>query len=435
MTSYLDLYQATKGQLKLLAGNEAEAFAQAFDPTALPPQAADLQNIDYGLNLNRLEIPTNPYQVFHCGVPGIQSYLYFLINDVFYREQSVRNESLPEGVVVCSMAEAKAQHPEWVSPYLNHQVERKQAVEMLNGMFAQDGFFIYVPDGVKLEYPIQIVNVMHTPVPMMATAHNLVVMGKESKAQVVVCDHTMDDIACCANRITEVVVGEGAQYEHYKLEDTNEKMCNLSSLLIAQQAGSEVLANIITLRNGTTRNLIRIHQNGAEAKTCLCGMVVSAGKQSTTNITALTHHSTGGKSEELFKYVLDGESKGHFEGLLVVAPNAQKTDANQTNRNLLLSSSARMRTLPQLEIYADDVHCSHGASTGQLDEQALFYMRQRGISPKEAYLLLMNAFLSDVIAHIRVEKLQERITALVDKRLRHLEAGCESCQECGTLPN
>lgn len=430
MTSYTDLYTSCRKRIAPIAGHVADLCATYYAQAELPKDIQALLDTDYGLNIERLSIPVNPYQVFRCDVPGIQSYLYFIINDVFYAEQSARNSTLPEGVIACPMREALARHADLVLPYLNKQTDHTDALCALNGMFAQDGFFLYVPDGVELDHPIQLINVMRSDVALMANAHNLIVIGNRAKAQLLVCDHTMDPVRFCANRITEVHIGTGAHYEHYKLEDTSENMCNLCTLLVNQQAQSRLLTNIITLRNGTTRNKITINQEGANAETTLCGMTVSSDKQSTDNYTRITHQTTGGKSEELFKYVLDGESKGMFTGELIVCPDAQKTEAHQTNRNILLSANARMRTLPQLEIYADDVRCSHGATTGQLDEAALFYMQQRCISPEEARMLLMNAFLSDVIGNIRIPTLQERIAALVDRRLRKSDTSCASCREC-----
>ena len=151
--------------------------------------------------------------------------------------------------------------------------------------------------------------------------------------------------------------------------------------------------------SGTGENHIDIHQSGDNASTELRGKVVLKGQDSVANYTRITHHGTGGKSNCIFKYVLDGESKGLFRGELIIKPDAQKTEATQTNRNILLSEQARMQTLPQLEIYADDVKASHGATTGQMDEEAIFYMQQRCISRKEAEQLLLEAFLSDVSLH------------------------------------
>jgi Fe-S cluster assembly protein SufD len=159
-------------------------------------------------------------------------------------------------------------------------------------------------------------------------------------------------------------------------------------------------------------------------------MVIGDGHQTIDNTTRIIHQESDCNSNELFKYILNEQSTGVFNGMLKVMPDAQKTAANQTNRNILLTESAHIHTQPQLEIYADDVKCSHGATTGQLDEQALFYMQQRGIAQKEAKLLLMTAFVNDVIENIHISSLQDKIRLLVDKRLRGEENKCQTCKAC-----
>jgi Fe-S cluster assembly protein SufD len=225
-------------------------------------------------------------------------------------------------------------------------------------------------------------------------------------------------------------VAKNASYEHYKLENTHVRTTNLATLIIDQKESSNVLANVITLHNGLTRNTIEIDVNGEHCETTLAGMVIGDKKQQVDNYTSIIHSKPNCNSKELFKYVLDDVAKGAFTGRLYVARDAQKTAAFQTNKNILLNRTAKMRTKPQLEIYADDVKCSHGATIGQLDESALFYMRQRGIPEKEAKLLLMFAFTADVIENIRIDALQDRIKMLVEKRLRGELSKCEGCVIC-----
>lgn len=391
----------------------------------------DALSYDYGLNINRLNIPVNPYQVFKCDVPGIQSYLYFVLNDGFYPVNDKRNDDLPENVIICSLREASEKYPALVEKYYGKLTAVKNdGLVAFNGAFAQDGFFMYVPENVQLDRPVQLINIMRSDVDFMANSHNLIILGKNAKAQLLVCDHTMDDVRFVTNRVTEVFVDEYATYEHYKLENTHNKTTNLSTLLIDQKASSNVLGNIMTLHNGVTRNTIEIGINGEHCETTLCGMVVGDKNQQVDNYTSIRHNKPNCHSTELFKYVLDDVSKGGFTGELYVARDAQKTQAYQTNKNILLNRTAKMRTKPQLEIYADDVKCSHGATIGQLDESAMFYMRQRGIPEKEARLLLMFAFTADVIDHIRIDALQDRMKMLVEKRLRGELSKCEGCVIC-----
>jgi len=441
---YIDLYKQHHESIKkhstgVMNDLRDDAFA-LFEKLHFPTTAlenykySDLKaglSIDYGVNINRIPIPANPYEVFTCDVPGIHSYLYFVVNDAFYPVKDIRNNSLPEGVIIGSVNQVAETHPELVKQYFGKLSSKKEdGLIAFNGAFAQDGFFMYVPKNVVLDKPVQLVNIMRSDVDFMANSHNLIILEEGAKAQLLVCDHTVDDVRFLSNRVTEVFVSESATYEHYKLENMHVKTTNLATLLIDQQASSNVLANVITLHNGQTRNTVEIDLDGEHCETLLCGMVIGDKNQQVDNFTSIIHNKPNCHSRELFKYVLDDMSKGGFTGKLYVAKDAQKTAAFQTNRNILLSKTAKMRTKPQLEIYADDVKCSHGATIGQLDESAKFYMQARGISGEEARLLLMFAFTNDVIENIRIPALQDRIKLLVEKRLRGELSKCEGCVIC-----
>jgi len=441
---YIDLYKQHHESIKkhstgVMNDLRDDAFA-LFEKLHFPTTAlenykySDLKaglSIDYGVNINRIPIPVNPYEVFTCDVPGIHSYLYFVVNDAFYPVKDIRNNSLPEGVIIGSVNQVAETHPELVKQYFGKLSSKKEdGLIAFNGAFAQDGFFMYVPKNVVLDKPVQLVNIMRSDVDFMANSHNLIILEEGAKAQLLVCDHTVDDVRFLSNRVTEVFVSKNATYEHYKLENMHIKTTNLATLLIDQQASSNVLANVITLHNGQTRNTVEIDLDGEHCETLLCGMVIGDKNQQVDNFTSIIHNKPNCHSRELFKYVLDDMSKGGFTGKLYVAKDAQKTAAFQTNRNILLSKTAKMRTKPQLEIYADDVKCSHGATIGQLDESAKFYMQARGISGEEARLLLMFAFTNDVIENIRIPALQDRIKMLVEKRLRGELSKCEGCVIC-----
>lgn len=441
---YIDLYKSHRTLIRehaAAAMNDArDASFARFERLGFPTNKlenykyTDLKEVlssDYGLNIKRLDFPVDPYDAFKCDVPGIHSFLYFVVNDGFFTEYNAQNASLPTEVIICSLKEASANYPDLVAKYYGKlSTQKDDGIVAFNGAFAQDGFFMYVPENVQLDRPVQLVNIMRSDVDFMANAHNLIILEKGAKAQLLVCDHTVDVVRFVANRVTEVFVGENATYEHYKLENTHIKTTNLSTLLIDQRDSSNVLANVITLHNGITRNSIEIAVNGEHCETELCGMVIGDKKQIVDNFTSVHHNKPNCHSSELFKYVLDDVSKGGFTGKLYVAKDAQKTAAFQTNRNILLSRNAKMRTKPQLEIYADDVKCSHGATIGQLDDKALFYMRSRGIPFNEARLLLMFAFTADVIDNIRIPALADRMKMLVEKRLRGELSKCEGCVIC-----
>ncbi len=441
--AYIDLYKQQVENIKKHAPEalnvERECFFEQFQQLGFPHRKTpnyrhtdftQALSIDYGLNINRLNILNNPNNAFRCDVPGIQSYLFYVMNDAFYGAGN-KNEALPQGVIICSLQDAAEHHPALVNKYLHRQTKKqKDGFIAFNGAFAQDGFFMYVPKNVVLERPVQLVNMMNAQVDFMANSHNLIVIEEGAQAKLVVCDHVMDNVNFFSNRVTEVFVGERAVYDHYKIEASSKKMNNVCSLLIDQQAGSTVLGNIITLHNGQTRNSIQIDMQGEHCETKLCGMVAGDGRQLIDNTTVINHNFPNCVSHELFKYILDEDSLGVFNGILRVLPDAQKTAAFQTNKNILLSSTAKIRTQPQLEIYADDVKCTHGSTTGQLDENALFYMQQRGISEREAKLMLMYAFVSDVIDNIKLETLRDKVRFLVEQRLKGDIGGCAGCDIC-----
>ena len=438
---YIDFYKSYHQDIKshsaiLLNAFRDEAFAK-FEKLGFPTakledyKYTDMKEpltVDYGLNINHLPIPVNPYKVFKCDVPGIRSYLYFVVNEVFYPVTSTSNQQFPEGVIIDSLMGASEKYPELVEKYIGKlSREKNDGWIAFNETFAQDGFFMYIPKNVKLKKPVQLVNILHSNVDLMANTRNLIIIEEGAEAQLLVCDHTMDNVKFFSNRLTEIFVGENAHYEHYHLENVHQQTTNVSTLLVNQQTSSKVLANIITLHNGITRNSIEVNIDGEFCETLLTGMVIGDKTQTVDNFTSIVHKKPNSQSNELFKYILDENSKGAFSGKIYVAPHAQKTFAYQNNRNILLSKNARMRSKPQLEIYADDVKCSHGATIGQLDELAKFYMQSRGISEAEARFLLMFAFTNDVIENIKIEALKGRMRLLIEKRLRGKLAYCEGC--------
>lgn len=385
---------------------------------------------DYGMNLKRVKIPVNPQDVFHCDVPNLSTSLYFVVNDSFYH-QALPKAHLPEGVYAGSLKDFSDERPEVAARYYGKlATSSKNGIVALNTMFAQDGFVVYVPQGVAVERPIQLVNIFRSDVDLMANRRVLVIMEPRSEAKLLVCDHSIDTVRFLANQVIEVFVGEGASFDYYDLEESSDTTTRFSSLFVKQEAGSNVVINGITLTNGLTRNDYQVELLGERAETTLCGMSILDKEQHVDTYTHITHAVPRCKSNELFKNVLNDQAVGAFSGRILVREGADKTEAYQSNRNLCATREARMYSKPQLEIYADDVKCSHGMTTGQLDEEAIFYMRSRGISLEEARMLLSVAFTSDVIDHVRVEALRDRLHRLVEKRFRGELAKCAGCRIC-----
>ena len=255
-------------------------------------------------------------------------------------------------------------------------------------------------------------------------------MEPRSEARLLICDHSIDDVKFLATQVVEIFAGEGSYFDYYDLEESSISTTRFTSVHVKQEASSNVLVNGITLNNGLTRNNYYIELNGEYAETTLCGMSVADREQQVDTYSHITHAVPNCTSTELFKNVLNDQAVGVFSGRILVKEDAQKTAAYQTNRNLCATREARMYSKPQLEIYADDVKCSHGMTTGQLDENALFYMQSRGIPLSEARMMLSVAFTSDVIDYVRLDALKDRLHKLVEKRFRGELARCADCRIC-----
>ena len=462
---YIDLYREAR---QLIFDHSCEAMNavrdQAFEDfqrLGFPSQKVerykytDMARLfapDYGLNLNRLTIPADPYKVFSCDVPNLSTSLYFMVNDAFYSGGEGREvggerieSRLPEGVIIGSMAELFS-HPSPLTPHLQELYGRlaktsDDAVTALNTMLAQDGLLVYVPRGVKVERTVQVINMLKSPFgpsannetsprAFMVNRRVHIVLEEGAELKLLFCDHTADDHDFLTTQVIEAYVGEGAQLELYCLEETHNKNIRVSNVYIDQQKDSRVTHNVITLHNGVTRNRLDLTLSGEGAE-CQCyGCVIADKQQHVDNNTLIVHKATHCTSQELYKYVLDGHSTGAFAGRVLVEPGAQKTTSQMTNQNLCASREARMYTQPMLEIYADDVKCAHGSTVGQLNDQALFYMRQRGIPEKEARTLLQVAFINQVIDQITLTPLRDRLHYLVEKRFRGELNKCEGCKLC-----
>jgi Fe-S cluster assembly protein SufD len=300
-----------------------------------------------------------------------------------------------------------------------------------NSMFAQDGFALYIPKNVIVETPIQLVNLLSGKIDTLVNRRILIIVEEGAQAKLLICDHTAnEDPKFVSIQVAEIFVKDNAVFDLYEIEESTINTVRLNSTAVTQGKASNVMVNGITLINGQTRNNYSVYLEGEHAESHLYGMVIADQKQRVDNHTNIEHRVPNCHSNELFKYVLEGQAVGAFSGRIVVAKDAQKTLAYQNNRNLCVSKESRMFSKPQLEIYADDVKCSHGMTTGQLDESALFYMRSRGIREEEARLLLKFAFTNDVIEGIRLDGLKDRLKLLVEKRFRGELTKCQKCQSC-----
>ena len=385
---------------------------------------------DYGLNLKRLDIPVNPYNAFRCDVPNLSTSLYFVVNDAFYAKNSPKAQ-LPEGVIIGSLKEVAEDNPELVGMYYAKLAKTSDdGITALNTMLAQDGLLVYVPKNVRVERAVQVINILRSDVDLMVNRRVLIVVEKGAEIKLLFCDHAADDRHFLATQVIEAFVEENASLDLYCMEETHEKNVRVSNLYIDQKANSRMNHNIITLHNGVTRNRTDLSLSGEGAECVLNGCAIADKNQVVDNNTLIEHIAPHCDSKELYKYVLDGKAIGAFAGKVLVRQGAQKTTSEERNQNICATREARMYTQPMLEIYADDVKCSHGSTVGQLNDAAMFYMRQRGISEKEAKLLLEFAFVNEVIDTIKLEPLRDRLHHLVEKRFRGELSKCEGCKLC-----
>lgn len=365
--------------------------------------------------------------LFHCDIPELDTELVLLVNGWFY-ENRPRLQVLPGGMIVGSMAEAARQYPDLLRQHYSKYADfEKDGLVALNTAFAQDGTFIYVPRGAGSDRAVQIVNILLSPEDIFVQHRNLVIVEEKATATVVVCDHSLSAHHYLTNSVTEIYVGANARLNYVKLQNENDHSSQVSTSFVHQMRSSEAVFNTITLHGGLVRNNVHTCLAGAGASNQTLGLFLADKTQHIDNYTFVDHASPGCFSRQNFKGILDDQATGAFTGRILVRPDAQKTQAYQANNNILMTDEARMSTKPQLEIYADDVKCSHGATVGQLDQNAIFYLQSRGISVREARLLLMYAFGHEILDKISVGPLRERLSELVDKRLRGELTRCNSC--------
>ena len=383
---------------------------------------------DFGVNIQRMNMPVDVAASFRCGVPNLSTLLGVVVNDRFVPTSTLLG-NLPEGVTVCSLARAAEEHPELVDRHYGSVADIESPGTALNTLLAQDGVLVHVGRNVHVGKAIQLVDIFKASFPLMGVRRVLVVAEEGSKVDILKCDHTQGEgERFLSSEVVEIVVGRDAEVGWYDIEESSASTSRYSQLYARQEEGARLTVCGATLTNGQTRNEYHVDVRGAHARTHLSGMAIGNGRQHVDNSSRMVHAADSGHSSQLFKYVLDDESTGAFEGEIEVCHGARFVEAYQSNRNILASVGARMHTKPQLLIFNDDVKCSHGATTGQLDSKALFYMQARGIPMQQARRMLMQAFMVDVIDTIPLEPLRDRLRHMVERRFAGEQAGCSECK-------
>ena len=369
---------------------------------------------------------------FRCDVTDLDAHGVVLVNG-FYPTVNGKLRQLPGNITIGSLNEAAKKYPDLVAKhYCKYAQSNSDGLIHLNTAMASDGVFIYVPRGSVLKKPVQVVDLVDSKEDTFNQHRNLIIVEDNAEFTLIICDHTLSPSKFLTNAVTEIHVGENSHFDIIRVQNEHNNACKITHTFIHQERNSHTSSNNITLHGGLVRNST-YHYLGGEGAVCNSfGLYLTDKWQHVDNYVNVEHAYPNCTSNQLFKGVLDEMSTGAFNGRIFVAPDAQGTLAYQKNNNILLTDDAKMDTKPQLEIYANDVKCSHGATVGQLDNNALFYMQSRGIDKRQARLMLMFGFAHEVIQNINVEALRERMDNLVMQRLKGELSRCASCMvKCG----
>jgi Fe-S cluster assembly protein SufD len=443
VTKYIEAYKqfSNNGHYNDIVKAEKEAALNNLQAHGLPDRNDErYRNLDFDAVfdkdfrkvLEKPDVKTDLNSFFQCEVEGFDTELILLSNGWYYQD-TMDEADIPDSVIICSMQEAFKKHSDIISRHYNQYLKQTDdGWADLNTMMAGDGVFIYVPDNVQIEKTIQVVNLTHGFSEKEVFQRNLFVLGDNASLQLVLCDHSLTRAKNISHVASEAYLGKNADLQLYDLQNEPDVTNIFNHLAIHQEADSRLTTLAFSLHGGTIRNNIHVKLAGEGADSNIYGLVLSDREQRMDNFVFVDHAVPNCTSNEFFKSILDENSRGAFSGRILVRKDAQNTNAYQTNNNICLTDTARMRTKPQLEIYADDVKCSHGATVGQLDEEAMFYLRTRGIDKDEARFMMMFAFANEVVRKIKIEPLRERVADLVSKRLRGDEVACEHCLlNCG----
>lgn len=441
VNKYITLFHEHQGEIMdaepaFLSGMRREAIAD-FERLGFPKKKAEnykyvhLEPFFNGTLETRFaprKLEFDIQEMFRCDIPTLDTHVLLVLNGFYYTTTGEKLVEQENGVIFGSLKEATARHPELVRQHLGKYADyRNDPFVALNTACAQDGIFLYVPEKQTLDKPLQIIHLLLSDENEMVQHRNLFIAEKHSKAEVIICDHTLSNHMFLTNSVSEMAVAENASLDVVRMQNEHNQAVQITNTWIEQRRDSTARHSTITLHGGKVRNNLQVKLKGENAHCDANGLFLIDKAQHVDNFTVIEHQQPHCTSNQHYKGVLDDAATGAFSGKIHVFPDAQKTEAYQTNNNVLLSRDAKMHTKPQLEIYADDVKCSHGATVGQIDENALFYLQTRGIPREEARLMLMYAFADDVISGIREEALRDRIANLVSRRLRGELSRCDNC--------
>ncbi len=348
---------------------------------------------------------------------GIESYKVIFIDGVY---SSFLSQTTHDGYDICLMSSAfkKPKYKMVIDNYFNKIANKNNSVTNLNTAFSAEGAYINIPKNTVVPKPIQIINFYTgNEKEILLQPRNLVVVGENSHVQIIERHQSLSSNVVLTNAVTEIFVNKKAIVDYYKIQNDNENASLVDNTYVQQKEHSIASVNTFSFGGKLTRNNVEFYHEGEHLESHINGISILDKKQHVDNHTLVHHKFPNCESFELYKGIYDDASTGVFNGKVIVNQEAQKTNAYQQNNNILIGDKASINSKPQLEIFADDVKCSHGCTIGQLDESALFYMQSRGIPVKEAKALLLYAFGNDVVEKIKIPELKSRITKLIANKL------------------
>ncbi len=351
-------------------------------------------------------------------IPNLDGNVLYFVNG-FYHPELSRIVSPPEQVQIQSFAEALKADPDFIGSHFARYADyQDNAFTALNTAFANDGVVVRVPNGATVEQPIILRFITDAREKnIVSQPRNLVIVGKNAEVTMAESYRTLGERSGFVNVVTEIMLDRDARMQFYKVQSDTERSYHIGTTQVSQTDNSHFYSATVTLNGNFVRNNLNIVLNGQHAEAYMYGLYMPNGRQHVDNHTLVDHAMPNSYSNELYKGILDDSGTGVFNGKIYVRPDAQKTNAYQSCKNVVLSSGASMNTKPQLEIFADDVKCSHGTTTGQLNDEALFYMRSRGIPKDEARTLLLYAFAQDVLSQIKIQPIRDYLEGVVTQKL------------------
>ncbi len=366
-------------------------------------------------------------EYFHCKVKDIDTKMCIFLNG-WYVHNGMPLVVEENGTIIGSLFEALKQYPKLVLPYLLAEASKKEdSLSALNRALFNDGLFIYVPDNVAVEKPIQLISLTDSDQDLLLHNRNLIVVGKNARLSFMQCDDSIQYKRSFINNVTKIFLAEDSSLSYYKMENKNPESLLFNEVDVEQKGHSQFYSNAMTFNTGYLRNKINVFLTEPFASTKMYGLYLVDKKQHVDNQIFIDHEVPDCDSYQLYKGIVDDEAVAHFLGHVLVRQDAQHTVASQTNRNMTLTDEARVTSKPFLEIYADDVKCNHGTTVGQLDEEAMYYLRTRGICEVNARRLLMLAFANEIADFIEIDSLKARYKEMIRKRLNGELTICDQC--------